>query len=461
MELDKISRVHLIGIGGIGVSAVAKMMKLMGKEVTGSDVYPGEITKELEKMGVKVFHGHYFDNVSDDVELVIYSSAVPEDNPERQKAKELNAIELTYFEFLGEYSRDKFTVAIAGTHGKSTTTAMLGKIMVDAGMDPTVIVGSKLDSFSHGNLQMGKSKYFVVEACEFQANFLHLNPNILVITNIEAEHLDYFKNMEGVAEAFQGLVGKLPKDGILIYNSDDPVSVEQLHPFVTTINYSLNQEATFEARDIRVTPGKQVFNIIKDGEEYVSDAVLRTPGRFNIYNALAAISAADELGVEKNKIKESLNNFGGLWRRLEVVGEYKGATIISDYGHHPTEIIGSIQAVRDFYPDQRIVWVFQPHHHSRTKQLFNDFIKSFGGVDVLLVSDIYDVAGRELKKDMDINAKILSDKIAETSPNIEVVYAGDLKETKFKLDEVVRENDVVVFQGAGTIDEVPRSLIKI
>jgi len=460
MDMDKILKVHFIGIGGIGMSACAKLMKVLEKEVTGSDVYPSEITEELEKMGVKIFRGHSFEQVADDVDLVIYSSAVPEDNEERKKARELGVTELSYFEFLGEYSRDKYTIAISGTHGKSTTTAMLGKILTDAGLDPTVIVGSKLKSFEHGNFRFGRSKYLVVEACEYKANFLKLDPNILIITNIEAEHLDYYKDIEDVAAAFQRLADKLPEDGVLVYNADDSVSVEMIEPRTETISYSLQKEATFEARNLMQEPGQQSFDLLKDGEGYLAEVKLEIPGKFNIYNALSAISAADRLGAKPEDIKKSIQGFGGLWRRMEVVGEYKGALIISDYGHHPTEVIGAIQAVEDFYPEKRIVWVYQPHHHNRTKELFNDFVKSFGGVDVLLMSDIYDVAGREEAQDQDIHSKILAKEIEAISPNVAVYYTGDLKQTRQAVDEYVKEGDVVVFQGAGTIDEIARDLIK-
>lgn len=460
MEIDKINKVHFIGVGGIGMSAVAKLMKVLGKEVTGSDVYPSEITEELEKMGVKIFRGHYFQQVPDDVDLVVFSSAVPEDNPERQRAKELNTIELSYFEFLGEYSRDKFTIAVSGTHGKSTTTAMIGKILVDAGLDPTVIVGSKLKSFEHGNLQFGNSKYLVVEACEYRANFLHLNPNILVITNIEAEHLDYYKDLEDVCLAFQRLVDKLPKDGLLIYNSDDTASVELIEPRTDTLSFGLKKEASYEAQDIRVSPGKQLFNIDKDGEDLIEDVELKIPGQFNIYNALAGICIVDFLKIKPALIKESIADFSGLWRRMEVLGEYKGATIISDYGHHPTEVVAAINAARDFYPGNRLIWVFQPHHHNRTKELFDEFSKSFSHTDMLLMSDIYDVAGREENGDQDLDSRILVKKIEDLCPNIEARYVGDLNETKQAVDEILREGDVVVFQGAGTIDEIARDLIK-
>lgn len=459
MEMDKISKVHFIGVGGIGISAVAKMMKLMGKQVSGSDIKPSEITQELDKMGVKIFHGHSFDQVPDDVDLVVYTSAVAEDNPERKKTAELGVMELSYFEFLGALSRDKYCIAIAGTHGKSTTTAMAGKLMQDAGLDPTIIVGSKLKQFEYGNFRMGQSKYLVVEACEYQANFLHLELNVLIITNIEAEHLDYYKDVEDVAAAFQRLVHKLPEDGLLIYNADDEVSVT-IQSKARTLSFALNRAASLQAQNISARPGKQSFNIIKDGEPYLSGIDLKIPGKFNIYNSLGAITLADSLDISPEIIKKSLQNFSGLWRRMEIVGEYRGATIISDYGHHPTEIVNAIQAAREFYPDKRLVWVFQPHQHNRTKMLFKDFVRSMGGVDVLLIADIFDVAGREELEDRDINSQRLAHEIQQVSPNVQVRYSGDLKNSENIIKQIAGENDVIVIQGAGDIDDVARNLVK-
>lgn len=460
MEMSKIKKVHLVGIGGIGMSAVAKLMIALNKEVSGSDVYPGPITDELKKMGANIFSGHYYEQVPDDVDLLIYSSAVPEDNVERSRAREINALEMSYFEFLGWYSRDKFTIAISGTHGKSTTTAMIGKIMADAGLDPTVIVGSRLQSFEQGNFRFGKGDYFVVEACEYRANFLQLNPNILVITNIEAEHLDFYKDLEDVALNFQRLVEKLPDDGLLVYNADDPASVNLIEPQSATVNFSLAGEATIQAVNIGRDGKIQTFDVLKDGDELIGGAQLKIPGQFNIANALAAISVCSELEINSDVIKKSLSEFENLWRRLEVLGKFKGATIISDYGHHPTEVAAAIAAVREFYPGRRLVWVYQPHHHNRTKQLFDDFVSAFKNVDILIMSDIYDVAGREKSGDQAINSEKLTEAIKSNAPEVEVLYSGNLKNTEEKAAEIIQEGDVVVFQGAGTIDEAARNLIK-
>lgn len=460
MDLTRISKIHFIGIGGIGISALAKMMKLLGKQVSGSDAMMNETTRELEKMDIKVFQGHYFKQVPDDIDLVVYSSAVPEDNLERQRAKELGVPELSYFEFLGEVSADKFCIAVAGTHGKSTTAAMLGKILIDAGLDPTVIVGSKLKYFEHGNFRLGQSKYLVVEACEHQANFLHLNPNALIITNIEAEHLDFYKDLEDVALAFQRLVDKLPADGLLIYNADDEVSKNQLRPEIETLSFALKNDASFEARGIKVAPGSQKFEVFKNGESF-SAMELEIAGAYNVYNALGAIALADHLRVSPEKIKNSLKQFSNLWRRMETVGKFNGALVISDYGHHPTEIAAAISAARDFHPNKRLVWVFQPHQHARTKRFFKEFSKSFGGVDLLLVSDIFDVAGREMAQDQDVSSGTLVKAIKEVSPNIQVQYSGGLEKTQDKLQEIIEPDDVVVIQGAGDIDEIARELASL
>jgi len=459
MDIGEIKKIHFIGVGGVGMSAVAKMMVAHGKEVSGSDLLENRFTNELADMGATIYNDQIFDQVPKDVDLVVYSSAVPEDNPERVRTAELGAPEMSYSEFLGMLSRDKFTIAVSGTHGKSTTTAMLGKIMIAAGLDPTIVVGSSLKDFSHGNYHHGNSKYFLVEACEYQANFLKLDPNILIITNIEAEHLDYYKDLEDVVAAFQRLTDKLPDDGLLIFNADDFASVELIRPRVEAISYGINNTAAFEGINIEIEPGEVKFDVLRDGEGYIEGCALVVPGKFNVANSLAAIACADYLGADAQKIKAALKDFRGLWRRAEVLGEYEGATIISDYGHHPTEIMNTVGAVREFYPNKRIVWVFQPHHHNRTKELFNDFAKSFGGVDVLLVSDIYDVAGREEAADQDVDSEKLSQAIADASPNVKVKYVGGLKDTKSAAVYEIKEGDVVVFQGAGDIDDIAREFI--
>ncbi|MCX6740804.1 MAG: Mur ligase domain-containing protein, partial [Candidatus Parcubacteria bacterium] len=262
MDWQKIKKIHFVGIGGIGVSAVAKMMLQLGKTVTGSNLSESIVTQDLKKLGIKIFYQHQADNVSSGVDLLIYSPAVPDDNPERARARELHVTELSYPEFLGEFSKDKFTVAISGTNGKSTTTAILGLILEQANLDPTVIVGSRLSQWN-GNLRLGHSKYFVVEACEWRAHMLNLSPQIIVLTNLEEDHLDYYRDINHIIATFQQYVDKLNSDDLLILNNDD-VNLKELKTHSRVITYGVAQPADIMAADIKTGPGYQQFDLISD-----------------------------------------------------------------------------------------------------------------------------------------------------------------------------------------------------
>ncbi|MDA2936047.1 UDP-N-acetylmuramate--L-alanine ligase [Patescibacteria group bacterium AH-259-L05] len=460
--------IHFIGIGGIGVSAVAKLLQSQGKEISGSDLYESEITNELEQLSIPVFFKHRKGNIRDDTDIVIYSPAVPENNPERVRTKELGIDQFSYPEFLGEISREKNTIAISGTNGKSTTTALCGLILEKAGLDPTVIVGSKVllgnsGSQWKGNLRVGKSKHFVVEACEHQANMLHLDPHIIILTNLEKDHLDYYKNLNHIIDSFQEFIQKLPKDGLLVLNADDK-NLQKLKPKSTVITYGIENDADVQAKNIIIKPGKQQFDLVtrSDLVTQVEPArvVLKVPGIFNIYNVLAAIAVSFHLGSDIKSIKKAVEEFSGTWRRFEKVGEYKGAIIISDYAHHPTAVYGTIQAAKEFYPDRRIVAVFQPHHHNRTKNLFNEFVSSFDNADLVIISKIYDVAGREEGNDQDVSSYDLVTAIKEKYPDKSVIYAKNLKQTQELIKDIIQSNDLVLIMGAGDIDSVARELVQ-
>ncbi len=422
MNLEKIKKVHIIGIGGIGVSAVAKMMLKLGKKVSGSDINFSEIIQDLKNRGVLIYSKHKKENLSFDTDLVIYSSAVLKNNPELLKAKKLQATSLprkipkeflrgyklilSYFEFLGELSKEKFTVAISGTNGKSTTTSMLGLILEKAKFDPLVIVGSKVNQPTwEENFRMGNGNYFVVEACEYQANMLNLDPSLIVLTNIEEDHLDYYKDINDIRNTFQKYIEKLPPIGILIANIDDKniqiVLKKIKKPKFEIITFGQNKKADFQIKNIIKKPGLVKFII--EHNKIEEEFTLQVPGLFNIYNATAAIIAAVEMNAPLNVIKNVLKNFKGIWRRFEKIGEKNNAIIISDYAHTPTAIQGTIQAAKDFYPNRRIVVAFQPHHRDRTKKLFNDFVKSFDQADLLILFEIFDVEGREDKKNKNIS----------------------------------------------------------
>ncbi|MBI4458249.1 UDP-N-acetylmuramate--L-alanine ligase, partial [Candidatus Uhrbacteria bacterium] len=290
LKLDRVKNVHIVGAGGIGLSAVAKLLHHEGKKVSGSDVASSETTKELEALGIKVAYRHLAKNVPEGADLLIYSGAVPASNPERRAARERDIAECSYFDFLGEYSRSKWTVAVSGTNGKSTTTALLGLMLERAGFDPTVIVGSKVRTWPGRNLRLGKGKYFVVEACEHEANMLKLYPQMIVLTNIEEDHLDFYRDLAHIRETFQAYVDHLPPDGQLILNADDHVSFFELEPSTPFVSYGMQNAADYMARHVKVGAASQTFEIIALAKlkEVLGEFTLRVPGRFNVMNAMAA-----------------------------------------------------------------------------------------------------------------------------------------------------------------------------
>ncbi len=451
--LNKISKIHFIGVGGIGVSAVARLMLQSGKRVSGSDATESEITKELEKEGLKFFQGADIGNITDDLDLVVYSPAVPEENLERQEARNKKIKQMSYPEFLGEFSEGKFTIAVTGTHGKSTTTALAG-LLLEKAINPTVIVGSKVKTFDNKNLRVGDKKYLITEACEYRAHMMHLDPKIIVLTNIEADHLDYYINESAVVDSFQAFVDKLPPNGVLVLNSDDKNS-QKINPgHKKVITYGLKGGADVFAKNIYIEDGKVFFDLYYKYDN-LGKIALNIPGRHNVYNSLAAIALALDLGVEFSEIKKVLKKFKGIWRRFEKVGEKDGAIIISDYGHHPTAVRETLRAAREFYPSRRIVLAFQPHQRNRTKNLFNDFLESFDEADILILSEIYDVAGREGIYDSNISSKDLAGQMKEKKDfGGKVFYAEDLDKTKELIKENLEPNDLVIIMGAGDIYKI-------
>ena len=434
VDLDKIKKVHFVGIGGIGVSAIARMMLLEKKIVSGSDVSDSAIVDELKKLGAEIFIGHNTDNVADDVDLLVYTPAVTTDNPELKKATEWGIPTLSYPEMLGLISKDKYTIAVSGAHGKTTTTAMIGKILIDGGLDPTVIVGSLLkDSNGRGsNFVAGKSEYFVVEACEYKKSFLNLNPKIIVITNIDNDHLDYYGNLENIKKAFGEFVSKLPEDGYLVCDPND----ENLKEIIKNVKCEIIDYAKINNN----------FN-------------LKIPGGHNIKNGKAAIAVAEILGVDKNMAAKSLNNFSGTWRRFEFKGETKnGVLVYDDYGHHPTEIKATLKGARELYGPpagvKKIWCVFQPHLYSRTKRHLAEFGKSFKDADLVLLSPIY--AARE-KNDSSINSEMLAEEIKKN--NQTALYFESFSEIENYIIANADKDSVIITIGAGDIYKVSDNLI--
>jgi len=477
MDLSKLKKIHIIGIGGIGISAVAKLLLNQNKIVTGSDLVDSEIIEVLKNFGAKIKIGvHKAENITKDVNLVIYTDAVPEENPERMQAKKLKIESLSYFQFLGQFSKNKYTIAISGCHGKTTTTAIAGLILENGNFDPTVIVGSKVSNWD-GNLRLGASEYFVVEGDEYRAHMMELNPKVIILNNLEFDHPDFYRDLTHYIDTFHDFVNKLPEVGNFIYYRDDKNITDRIEmPNCNIATFALEDpSADLIVKNIKIDHGRQIFKPIYKGQE-LRDFNLQIPGKFNILNALGASLMALELGVSPDVVKSTLAQYTGAWRRFEIIGKISdltpdknGALVISDYAHHPTEVAKTIQAAKEFYPDKRLVVVFQPHQIQRTKSLFDDFVKTFAQspADVVILSEIYDVAGRE-EKDVTkrVSSNDLLDKIVLTESKKLIAgvkpslyyYASDLTETKAKILSEVQTNDVVLVLGAGDIDKVAREL---
>lgn len=429
MNIEKAQHIHFIGIGGIGISAIAKMMLLEGKRVSGSDIASSLITEKLENDGAVIYIGpHRPENMSSDVDLVIYTVAMLEldpDNPEYKKAKELGIPCITYPQALGEISKGKYTIAISGTHGKTTTTAMCAHIALEKELDPTVVVGSLLKN--KGNFIGGKSEYFIVEACEYRRSFLNLSPRVLIITNIEEDHLDYYKDINDIMSAFNELAQKVPKEGIIVCDKENK-----------------NVQKALEGVQAPVIDYTEI-DIEKD---VVS-------GTHNRKNAQAACGAFTHLGFEAKELSSLLKTFAGTWRRQEYKGKTKkGALVYDDYAHHPSEIRALIQTMRELYPDKKLSILFQPHLYSRTKSFLSEFAEALSKADGVAITDIY--AAREVD-DGSISGENLTDKINEISKN--AIYMKTFGEIVEKISDWADEDDVVVTVGAGDIYKVGEQLI--
>lgn len=457
MKLREAENIHCIGAGGIGLSALAKLLAAQGKHVTASDLKESAISKELEDHGVILSYGQ-LGPVPAGTDLVVYTEAAPFENPERADARAKGIPEMSYAEALGAFSRDKRTIAVSGSNGKSTTTAMIGLILEAAGWDPTVIVGSRVPGFSSGNLRIGESEWLVVEADDYHAHMLYLRPQVIALTNIEEEHLDYFTDLGHIVRTFQSFVDSLPEDGTLVVNADDEVSFDDLRHHPNTLTYGIDQQADFRAEDIFPGAGKQTFALMREGEG-LGKLELGVPGRFNVSNALAACACALTLGVPFETIRETLADYKGIWRRFEQLGEWDGATVVSDYGHHPTAVRGTIRAAKEFFPGRRLVLVFQPHQRHRTRALLADFAASFDGADLVILSDIYDVAGREESGD-NMSASLLAEAAAARKESPRVILGGELRHTEDMVRANAKPGDVILVMGAGSIDTLARNLIR-
>ncbi len=430
METTK--HIHFIGIGGIGMSALARFWHHEGAMVTGSDREPSLITAGLEELGISITYEQKAENISaaGQLNLVVYTEAMPHDHPELVAARALGIPVVNYFEALGQVANEYYLIAIAGSHGKTTTTAMTIDILEEAGLDPTGIVGS-LRSKTKSNFRAGKSKFAVVEACEYKRDYLHLEPDVLIITNIEYEHVDYYKDLADVQSAFRELAAKVPEDGAIIANVTDP----NIAPVLAGLH----------------------TNIIDYRPQIDLGLKLRHPGMHNRMNAAAARTAAEFVGVETGKANEALEWFAGTWRRFEYKGEVNGAPVYDDYGHHPTELRATFAGMRELYPAHRLKVVFQSHTYSRTAELFDDFVTALATADEVSLLPIY--AARE-ENTWGVTSEKLAAAITEKGIPSFVYQTIPACAEAVKDSLSYDKKEVVLVIGAGAVTEVATLLTK-
>jgi UDP-N-acetylmuramate--alanine ligase len=470
MNLSDFKKVYMVGIKGVGMTAIAQVLKLRGADVTGSDTHEKFFTDEvLKKSGIKFYEGFDAGHVADEKpDLVIYSTAYTEENPELVEARKSGVTILSYPEALGQILKEGFGIAVCGTHGKTTTTAILGFVFQELGADPTVIVGSAVPQLG-GNARDGRGKHVVIEADEYQNKFLHFDPRAIVLTSAEYDHPDFFKTPEDYIDAFRKFVAKISSDGFWVACVDDKgvrrllrENARQASHSSKIISYGL-ASGDWQARKIRpsliranggiVENDGMKFEVFERGE---SRGVfeIQLVGIHNVANALAVIVTARELGYDFDKIREALKKFTGTVRRFEIKGEAAGVTIVDDYGHHPTEIRVTLEAARQKWPEKKIWCVFHPHTFTRTKALLSDFAKSFGAVDKTIVIDIY---GSAREQTGGISSRDLAEAIKKEGG--EAIYIPTIAESADFLVQKVKSGDVVITMGAGDVWRVGEILI--
>ncbi len=459
MDLSKIKKIYMIGIKGVGMTMLAQFLVSKGYEVSGSDVPEVFMTDQvLKKFGISVNQGFSADNVPSDVDLIIYSSAyTPSTNVEVSVAVNGKIKALTYAEVLGEIFNQMHGIAVCGSHGKTTTTAWLGYVMMRADLEPNVLVGARVEQFD-GAGTYGSSDYLVIEADEYQNKLKYYNPKGILMNNIDHDHHDFYPTIESYISAFVEFMKKIPKKGFLVANFDDEhiASTANVNCLGRIISYALDREdVNYFAYDIRQQGLKQYFKVKMDGED-VGDFSISLLGRHNIYNALAVIATCVELDIELRGLRTYLEEFTGTDRRLRTMGKFNGATIIDDYGHHPTEIKTTLAGLRAAYPKNKITAVFHPHLFSRTKALADDFAKSFSDADKVVVLDIYSSA-RETKGG--ITSDELIEKMKQNESDKEFVHVTDLKDCENYLRANIKRDEIVILIGAGDIFRVGEALI--
>ncbi|GAA5110956.1 UDP-N-acetylmuramate--L-alanine ligase [Alloalcanivorax gelatiniphagus] len=456
-EMRRIRGIHFVGIGGAGMCGIAEVLANQGYTVSGSDIKESPVVARLREMGVRVDIGHRAENV-ENADVVVTSTAVKTDNVEVSAAHERRIPVVPRAEMLAELMRFRHGIAVAGTHGKTTTTSMVASILAEAGLDPTFVIGGRLNS-AGANAGLGQSRYLVAEADESDASFLHLQPMSAIVTNIDADHMHtYGGDFARLENTFIEFLHNLPFYGVAVMCVDDPV-VRKLLPRVNrqVIRYGFSEDADLRAESVVQDGMRTRFRVVRSEGEPL-DITLNMPGRHNVLNALAAIAVAADEGAADDAIVRGLNGFGGVGRRFDVLGEYPceggSATLVDDYGHHPREVAATVAAIRQGWPQRRLVMLFQPHRYTRTRDLYEDFVDVLGEVDQLLLLEVYG-AGEEPIPGADSRALMRS---LRQRARVEPLYVDDPAKLPGLLQQVLKDGDLLVTQGAGNVGAIARDL---
>ncbi len=454
-----VRKVFFVGIGGAGMSALAMILDSKGIEVLGSDKNESTKTKELRDKGIKVYIGHSKSYIDKTIDLVVYTNAVGNDTPELSRARELNINCISRAELLAEIEKEYFSIGIAGTHGKTTTTSMVSKLLVDANFDPTIANGGNL-AFIGGNYRIGDGKYFVYEACEAFGSFLHFKPNISVVNNIDNDHIaEYYKTMDNLINAFTMYINNTKEDGQVIANGDDPTTSLALEKAkkINIITYGIRDNNTLIADNIKMKGKTTSFEVYNNGK-LLTEIEINVPGVHNVYNSLAVVGVGLSLGISPEKISESLKTFRNAERRFEIKFENKNITIIDDYGHHPTEIKATLTAAKN-YSKKKVIAIFQPHLWSRTYYLYKDFALALNIADAIIVTEVYGARETRIEEvSGEMIVKYLKDNLGRENSTFFAETEEKLIDTVFR---ILKEDCVIVVLGAGDINKIIPKLINL
>ena len=458
-EMRRVKKIHFVGIGGTGMCGIAEVLANQGYDISGSDIKHSSVTRRLADKGIQIQIGHHQNNI-DGASVVVQSSAINEDNPEIIAAVKQRVPVVQRAEMLAELMRYRHGIAIAGTHGKTTTTSLISSVLAAAGMDPTFVIGGLLNS-AGTNAQLGESRYLVAEADESDASFLHLQPMVSVVTNIDADHLEtYGGDFERLKATFLEFLHNLPFYGLAVVCGDEPV-IKELLPKISRalVTYGFDTNNDYQAYDIDQSEGRTTFRVRRKNFEKDLSISLSMPGKHNVLNATAAIAVATDEGVNDEAILKGLHSFQGVGRRFEVHGEYEinqrgSVMLVDDYGHHPREVLATINSAKDGWKDRRLVMVYQPHRYTRTRDLFEDFVEVLSKNDQLVLLDVYSAGEQAI---VGADSRSLARSIRNRG-EVDPVFATSLEEVPKILENILEPNDILITQGAGNVSQLVSQL---